>query len=176
MKKILFIIAFICLLFNGISAQNIAISEDINYFTKIANEDESNNDITFENINESQRIFYLKKLLEAVKSGKLNAFEDHQFTKPLTTEQINNIFVKKENATVPDPNNPSQEITVVVEDEVEEYEITAIAFKEAWYFNPQTFAFQKKVIAVAPMLEMMVDDIEKSEVVGHKLLFWIQLP
>lgn len=174
-KTIVFIfVTFIAL--QGFSQQNVKITEKITYNVKIKSEPNPSGDHFFENINESQRVFYVKKLFEAARSGKLKAFADDKFIQSLSIKDVNNILTIKDTASVPSPDDPSRMITVTSEDEIYPEEITALAFVEQWNFNLATLKINKKIIAVAPLLEYIVESSKSQEVSGYKFLFWLKMP
>lgn len=176
MKRTVVLIIFVFIVFQGFSQQNVMISEKITYNVKIKSGPGPSGDNFFENINESQRVFYVKKLFEAARSGKLKAFSDDELLRPISAKEVNNILTIKDTASVPSPDDPSRMITVTSEDEIYPEEITALAFIEQWYFNQTTLKIDKKIIAVAPLLEYIVDSSKSGEVSGHKFLFWLKMP
>ncbi len=176
MKRTVVFIIVMFSVFQGFSQQNVMISEKITYNVKIKSDPDATGNNFFENINESQRVFYVKKLLEAARLGKLKAYADDELMQPIPVKEVNNILTIKDTASVPSPDNPSRMITVTSEDKIYPEEITALAFIEQWFFNQATLEMNKKIIAVAPLLEYIVESSKSGEVPGHKFLFWLKMP
>lgn len=155
--------------------QNIPIAEKIIYKVDIRDAKNPDGSNIYSNIEETQRIFYIENLIKAVESGALKAYSDEELFQELTQNEIGNILVIHDTAYMNNPENPSEEIMVAVEEEIGMDEITALNFMEEWTFDKNTMKLNKRIIAVAPLLEMLVDSEDGGEIVGHKILFWVKL-
>ena len=174
MNKLIFVILLIASSLTGVAQQAITLAEKIVYKVNIRDAENPDNSNIYGNIDETQRIFYLNNLLEAVKSGKIKAYGDEDFLFELSIEELDNIMTIRDTAYVPNPDNPSEQMMVAVEEDISVEEITALNFIEQWSFDKNTMQTVKKVIAVAPLLELMVETEKGGEAIGHKILFWVK--
>ncbi len=100
------------------------------------------------------------------------AFQDDEFTTPLSPEEIKTIFIRKDTSMVEDIDT-GEFIEVVQDIELGSTEITQYRIKEIWYFDKQTSSIQVRIIGIAPMKEYYS---EEGLMLGYQPVFWLYYP
>lgn len=100
------------------------------------------------------------------------AFQDDEFTTPLSPEEIKTIFIKKDTSMIEDIDT-GEFIEVVQDIELGSTQITQYRLKEIWYFDKQTSSIQVRIIGIAPMKEYYS---EEGLMLGYQPIFWLYYP
>jgi len=100
------------------------------------------------------------------------AFQDDEFTTPLSPEEIKGIFIKKDTSMVEDIDT-GEFIEIIQDIELGSVEILQYRVKEIWYFDKQTSSIQVRIIGIAPMKEVYS---EEQVFMGYQPIFWLYYP
>lgn len=156
------------------SQNNVVVADKIIYKVIIKNDSALCKGC--DNIEPSIRSYFSKKIFEDVYSGKLKAYKDEDFRQQIPLAELKNFGNRTQSITIPNPNKANQDTTIIVTDEFDTETIGAMMFMEQWYYNPANGQLSKKIIAVAPLQEYILDSGEASETNTYKMFFWIKMP
>lgn len=112
-----------------------------------------------------------KSLFNVLVDGILNentiteVFDDDRFTRPLTTEEVQNIIMSID--TIRDPDDPSIILTTDT-NRIRPKDIIAWDIKSDWYFDKQRGEMKNRIIGLAPRVQDKNGDVYN--------LFWVWFP
>lgn len=112
-----------------------------------------------------------KSLFNVLVDGILNentiteVFDDDRFTRPLTTEEVQNIIMSID--TIRDPDDPSIILTTDT-NRIRPKDIIAWDIKSDWYFDKQRGEMKNRIIGLAPRVQDKTGDVYN--------LFWVWFP
>lgn len=123
------------------------------------------------NIDKEELRDFVFDLIQKVKIGELKAFSSVDPTLELTSEELDNIWLKRD--TIFDY-NPETGVTTSIpyEDKFEIEQITHLRFNEKWFYDEENEKMYKEVVAVCPMI---MSFSPQGEYRGKVPLFWIPL-
>ncbi len=125
----------------------------------------------FDNVDDEDFSDYSKlihEIFEQVYAGKLQAYSFID-GKPLTVDEIKKVVNPVDTMYVENPGTKVLEMKIIVEEW--ESSITSVKLKEIWHFNKETLQLEKKVLGVAPRMEVV--DPQTGEVKGYTPVFWV---
>jgi len=143
------------------------ITKKIQYDVTINNV-RQNYDPWIENISESDRFIFVQKLLNAAYDGKIKAYD--YFNKLLNSNEIKNLGVDTIYKTLTRTYPPYEEFDTLIINRINIRDINKIRFLEEWKMNETNFVFEKKVIAIAPVIDKYDSE---GNLLGKQPLFWI---
>jgi len=120
---------------------------------------------------------FMTILLKAVLSGKVMAFEDERFTKPL---MIADLQMKMggggaDTSAVTDINDPSKITEYVITPKVfNPKDIQKIRLKEQWIFDREASRMFCRMIGICPVKTVYFENTKKER--GVEPLFWVYYP
>jgi gliding motility associated protien GldN len=120
---------------------------------------------------------FMTILLKAVLSGKVMAFEDERFTKPL---MIADLQMKMggggaDTSAVTDINDPSKITEYVITPKVfNPKDIQKIRLKEQWIFDREASRMFCRIIGICPVKTVYFENTKKER--GVEPLFWVYYP
>ena len=171
MKRLqtLFLLLFLFQIFISCSQkeEKISITKKIQYDVSIKNAN-PNYDPWIENMNESERYVFVQKLLDAAYDGKIKAYD--YFNKPLSSDELKSLGVDTTYKTLTRTYPPYEEFDTLIVNRINIRDINKIRFLEEWRMNETNFVFEKKVIAIAPVIDKYDD---QGILLGKQPLFWI---
>lgn len=109
-------------------------------------------------------------IFDVAYSGKLKAYD--YFNQPLTTEDVKNIGKDTIYRTLMRTKPPFEKYDTMVVTQLEKSDVTKVRFLEEWYLNKDNNTFEKKIIAIAPVIERF--DAE-GNFLANQPLFWLYL-
>jgi len=109
------------------------------------------------------------EIFEAVYAGKLQAYHFIDGT-PLSIDQVKAACQLVDTMFVDNPNPPFEQQTKIVVSDFST-EIHSVKVKETWHFNKETMQLEKKVLGVAPRMEVI--NFQTGEIKGYTPLFWV---
>ena len=174
MKTFLLLCIFFCLQTLLFSQNNVVVADKIIY--KVIIKSDSAPCKGCDNIEPSIRSYFSKKIFEDVYSGKLKAYKDEDFKQPIPLAELKNFGQSTQTITMQHPDKPNQDTTIIVHEEFDTETIGAMMFMEQWYYSPANGQITKKIIAVAPLQEYVLDSGEATETNTYKMFFWIKIP
>ncbi len=143
------------------------ITEKIIYDVQIKNTD-SNTDWWNNNLPGPARDNLVKLMMDGAKSGDIIICDEDGVA--MSPGEAANIGVEISTMTFQRPEPPYVSYDTVVRTELDYRDITRIRFLEEWYFDDRHFLIDKKVIAIAPVVENYGPD---GKFRGYEALFWI---
>jgi len=114
-------------------------------------------------------------LIELVRSGEVTAFNplDDEFATPYTAEQVQNKLFSIDTIVTYDVDT-YEETALVVENEFDPVWVSKLWMKEDWIFDEETSTMVCRIIAVAPVRELV--DEASGLVIGDEVMFWLHYP
>lgn len=127
-----------------------------------------------ENIPYTPRKSFMEKILEAAENGKLKMFRDMEGKEPFSVEEYKQFNIGPDTTYVPKATNPTVDSMVIIQNEINIDDITAIRFVEEWKFD-KDFKMKKKLKGYAPLLDVYFIETATQERIykGQKALFWL---
>jgi len=110
---------------------------------------------------------------DSVISGELTAYEDENFTIPMTVSAViadNYDTTRKIRPSIIDPN---RDTTIFIITEFEAERIKKFYLKEDWFFDKQRSVLDQRTIGIS-LVEDKYDD--EGDFKGRKEIFWIYFP
>jgi len=98
--------------------------------------------------------------------------EDDEFTKPMLTSQLRDIFTRMDTSYTEDLDT-RELVEVVQEIRLESADIKQYRLKEDWFFDKQRSKMDVRIIGIAPMREVRGED---GEFRGFAPIFWLYYP
>lgn len=123
-------------------------------------------DVNDDDFSDYSNLIY--EVFEEVYSGKLQAYNFMDGT-PLSIDEIKKATNRVDTMWVENPQTKQQEMKIVVS--MFDKSITSAKVKETWHFNKETLQLEKKVLGIAPRMEVV--NSETGEIKGYTPLFWV---
>ena len=130
------------------------ITKKIQYDVPIMNT-EANYDWWIKNIEGSDREALLNNIFDKVQSGDIQAY--NYFNEPLTVGQIGSILVDTMHQTLNRVTAPYAEYDTTIIRKIEAADVSMLRFLEEWKYDENSLQIDKKVYAISPVLEMIID-------------------
>jgi hypothetical protein len=146
---------------------NDRIAEKIIYDVQIKNTD-VNADWWKNNLPGPARDNLVKWLMDGAKSGDIIVCDENG--KAISPEEAANIGTEIATMTFQHPEPPYESFDTIVRSELDYHDITRIRFLEEWYFDDRHYLINKKVMAIAPVVENYGPD---GKFRGYEALFWV---
>ncbi len=108
------------------------------------------------------------EVFEQVYAGKLQAYNFMDGT-PLSIDVIKKATSFVDTMYAENPATKVLEMKIVVSEF--DQSISSVKVKETWHFNKETMQLEKKVLGIAPRMEVV--NPETGEVKGYTPLFWV---
>lgn len=143
------------------------ITEKIIYDVPIKNRD-AEADWWQNNLPGPARDKFVNRLMDAAKSGEVRVHDIDRIA--FSPEEASNIGIEIATMTFQRPEPPYSSYDTVVRSEIDYRDITRIRFMEEWYFDDRHLLIDKKVIAIAPVVENYGPD---GKFRGYEALFWV---
>ena len=130
------------------------ITKKIQYDVPILNTD-ANYDWWIKKIEGSDREALLNNIFEKVQSGEIQAY--NYFNEPLTVGQIGSILSDTIHQTLNRVTAPYTEYDTTIIRKIEAADVSMLRFLEEWKYDENSLQIEKKVYAISPVLEVIVD-------------------
>lgn len=120
---------------------------------------------------------FIAILLNAVRTGKVLAFEDDRFTTPLTLEGVSEKMGGGGADTLPvtDVDDPSKIVEYVVTPKIfNAKDVMKIRIKEEWIFDREASRMFARIIGICPMKTVYFEGTKRER--GVEPMFWIYYP
>lgn len=160
MKKIFFALLALGLVFVFTQCEEkkedkrTLITKKIQYDVPIANPN-ADYDWWIRNIEGSDREALLNNIFDKVLSGDVQAYD--YFNEPLTVGQVGSILVDTIHQTLMRVAAPYDEYDTTIIKKIEPSHVSILRFLEEWKYDENTLKIDKKIYAISPVLEMMID-------------------
>ncbi len=165
--NLLFSVLILLITSCGNQNKQVVITQKIQYDVNIKN-DRPDFDPWIENINHQQRLGFVKNLIQSAYEGKIKAYD--YFHKELSLEDLKKIGVDTLYTTLTRTYPPYEEFDTLIIKKFRFEDINKIRFLESWKMDTTRFVFEKKVIAIAPIMDKYDPD---GNLLGKQPLFWI---
>jgi gliding motility associated protien GldN len=105
-------------------------------------------------------------------TAPITAYSSDSLTSVITAEEILGKGSQEESLVMPDPNDPDGERTIdtVIRNPFRPIDIKRYKIMEDWIFDKQTSQFFIRIIAIAPLFDLMV----AGQNLGENELFWVR--
>lgn len=143
------------------------ITEKIVYDVSIRNTD-VDADWWRDNLPGPARDHLVKWLMDGAKSGKITACNSEGI--PMNSEDVKNMGSEILHVTFQRPDPPYEDYDTTIRTELDYRDITRVRFMEEWYYDKHSNLIEKKVIAMAPVVENYAPD---GKFRGYEALFWV---
>ncbi len=109
-------------------------------------------------------------IFDVAYSGEINAYD--YFNQPMTVEDIKNIGRDTIYKTLMRAEPPFEKYDTMVVNQLEREDVTKVRFLEEWYLDEERNTFEKKVVAIAPVIEIFDQD---GNFLANQPLFWLYM-
>lgn len=116
---------------------------------------------------------FFKLLVDGINEGKIFAFDDEDFTKMLSPEDVKKRIFRIDSVPYYDPDTYEETIKVV-ETEINTDDIKRFRLKEIWYFDKEASMLKVRILGISPLHENV--DPVTGELKYEIPLFWIYYP
>lgn len=116
---------------------------------------------------------FFSMLLDGINEGKIAAFDDEEFSKLLTTDQVKKRIFRIDSVPYYDPDT-YEETVKVVESAINPEDIKRFRIKEIWYFDKEASMLKVRILGISPLHENV--DLITGELKYELPLFWIYYP
>ena len=132
----------------------IIITKKIQYDVPIMNPD-ADHDWWIRNIEGSDREALLNNIFDKVQSGDIQAYD--YFNEPLTVGQIGSILVDTMHQVLNRITPPYAEYDTTIIHKIQASDVFILRFLEEWKYDENSLHIDKKVYAISPVLEVIID-------------------
>ncbi len=145
------------------------VTERIQYDVSIKSPDPEF-DWWVQNIEGSKREQFVKAILNAAYKGDLKAYDI--FHLPMSPEEVKAIGNRTDTILTSSPVPPYNDTLMPVKQSLDLQRITRVRFLEEWRMDESSLQFDKKVLGIAPILEVFNED---GSLRGYMPMFWVYL-
>lgn len=149
------------------TTNNFLITKKIQYDVFIKSVDKEK-DWWVDNIERSDREKFLKDIIDAVAKGKINAYDF--FNKIISKKKFSELIHRTDTVLMQRLTEPFDYYDTICKTDYDEKSIIKMRFIEEWSLNTHTFRFNKKVLAICPIIESFD---ESGKLRGYTPLFRI---
>jgi gliding motility associated protien GldN len=118
------------------------------------------------------KISLTQLIWDSVISGELTAYEDEDFTIPMTVSEVIDDNTRTYEKTVEHETDPDRDTTYTVEDKFKAKDVKRIILKEDWFFDKQRSELDQRTIGVCLVKDVEIQGIKSAP----KKMFWIYFP
>ena len=130
------------------------ITKKIQYDVPIANPD-ADYDWWVRNIEGSDREALLNNIFDKVLSGDVQAYD--YFNEPLTVGQVGSILVDTLHQVLMRTTAPYAEYDTTIIRKIRPTDVSILRFLEEWKYDENTLQIDKKIYAISPVLEVIIN-------------------
>ncbi len=120
------------------------------------------------------RISFMQIILNGLKEGSLTAYDNDEFTKPLTYDEMIARFERSDSIQIEDLDNPGVYRDSVVKKSLEPTDVKQIRLKEVQFFDKQRSVMDVRILGLCPLLQQRDEKGELKP--GFMAMFWIYFP
>ena len=123
------------------------------------------------------RVSLFNALANGIKKGEINAYSYEAFKAPIGYDQVKKAMgAGPKQQTIPDPQNPAQEIDTVINVEMNPADIKQYLIKEDWYFDTRYSRLRVRIIGICPIRVYEEEQPDGSVRTMKEKVFWIYYP
>jgi gliding motility associated protien GldN len=123
-------------------------------------------------IDDRQRL--MQVLMSSINEGSIRAYDDDEFTMPMTPEEIKENYARQEVRRFTRPEPPYEEYDSLIVIPLSSEDVTKYRIKEDWFFDSKRSVLDVRIIGICPVRERI--DPETGESLGDQTLFWVYFP
>jgi gliding motility associated protien GldN len=116
----------------------------------------------------------MQVLMSSINEGSIRAYDDDEFTMPMTPEEIKENYARQEVRRFTRPEPPYEEYDSLIEIPLSSEDVTKYRIKEDWFFDSKRSVLDVRIIGICPVRERI--DPETGESLGDQTLFWVYFP
>jgi gliding motility associated protien GldN len=116
----------------------------------------------------------MQVLMSSINEGSIRAYDDDEFTMPMTPEEIKENYARQEVRRFTRPEPPYEEYDSLIVIPLSSEDVTKYRIKEDWFFDSKRSVLDVRIIGICPVRERI--DPETGESLGDQTLFWVYFP
>lgn len=116
----------------------------------------------------------MQVLMASINEGSIRAYDDDEFTMPMTPEEIKENYARQEVRRFTRPDPPYEEYDSLIVIPLTSEDVTKYRIKEDWFFDSKRSVLDVRIIGICPVRERI--DPETGESLGDQTLFWVYFP
>ena len=116
----------------------------------------------------------MQVLMSSINEGSIRAYDDDEFTMPMTPEEIKENYARQEVRRFTRPEPPYEEYDSLIVIPLTTEDVTKYRIKEDWFFDSKRSVLDVRIIGICPVRERI--DPETGESLGDQTLFWVYFP
>lgn len=116
----------------------------------------------------------MQVLMASINEGSIRAYDDDEFTMPMTPEEIKENYARQEVRRFTKPDPPYEEYDSLIVIPLTSEDVTKYRIKEDWFFDSKRSVLDVRIIGICPVRERI--DPETGESLGDQTLFWVYFP
>jgi len=118
------------------------------------------------------RISFMEMLINGLKEGVITSYDDEEFLKPLTYEEMNSRFVRIDTLSIDNPDTGIPE-EKVVKTEMKLDQVYTLRVKEDWFFDRQRSVMDVRILGICPVMQLLD---KEGNFKAWSPMFWIYFP
>ena len=118
------------------------------------------------------RISFMEMLINGLKEGVITSYDDEEFLKPLTYEEMNSRFVRIDTLSIDNPDTGIPE-DKVVKTEMKLDQVYTLRVKEDWFFDRQRSVMDVRILGICPVMQLLD---KEGNFKAWSPMFWIYFP
>ncbi len=118
------------------------------------------------------RISFMQMLMNNLQEGAITAYDDEEFLKPKTIEEIKNGFERIDTVQIEDLDTGIPRDTVI-KTPIKLDQVYTIRVKEDWFFDKQRSVMDVRILGICPVMQLLD---KEGNFKGWLGMFWIYFP
>ncbi len=120
------------------------------------------------------RVSFMQVIMSGLKEGSLTAYDNDEFTKPLSYDEMIARFERTDTNQIEDVDNPGVYRDSIQKKGLDPTDVKQIRLKEVCFFDKQRSVLDTRILGLCPLLQ---DRDDKGELKpGFMPMFWIYFP
>lgn len=113
-------------------------------------------------------------LMDAATNGEISVYstEDDKFTSKIQPDEVASMGANVDTVITFDPETYEEQIQIVRND-LNPEDVKRFRVKEVWFFNEQTSALERRILGIAPLIDVKDDN---GNFRYEKPMFWVYYP
>lgn len=120
------------------------------------------------------RVSFMQMIMNGIKEGSINMYDNDEFTKPITFEEMTARYERTDSTTFEDLDNPGEYRDTVIKKSLDPTDIKQLRIKEVWFFDKQRSVMDVRILGICPLLQERDDKGDLKP--GFAPMFWIYFP
>jgi len=116
----------------------------------------------------------MQVLMSSITEGSIRAYEDDEFTVPMSIEEIRANYERQEVRRFTRPDPPYEEYDSLIRIPLAAEDVTKYRIKEDWFFDSKRSMLDVRIVGICPVRERI--DPTTGESLGDQPLFWVYFP